>query len=290
MAAPVVMTAQARKSVAANPRPTRRASSRRIVDVIAYRTFESSRSTSSRARRAFRSSTRLTDDAHPLAAVGRSLHRKAVRGTLSGYATPGSATATTWRARGSRSARLLGLELALAVPPASSPRAYGSRPLANRAGRQGHLVPRSEARLRRRRRDQHRRLGEHGAGDDAERGRRSPSRVTASPASWSASRRARWSILHCLPAHRGEEIDADVIDGPRSFVWDQAEARLHTGKAVLDAGRWTKHDGDMPFVREGRRSAARGARRHLRRAFFYFCDRVPQAVTRISTRCRRASG
>jgi ornithine carbamoyltransferase len=40
-------------------------------------------------------------------------------------------------------------------------------------------------------------------------------------------------VLHCLPAHRGEEIDDDVIEGPRSFVWDQAEARLHTGKAVL---------------------------------------------------------
>ena len=40
-------------------------------------------------------------------------------------------------------------------------------------------------------------------------------------------------VLHCLPAHRGEEIEADVIDGPHSHVWDQAEARLHTSKAVL---------------------------------------------------------
>jgi ornithine carbamoyltransferase len=40
-------------------------------------------------------------------------------------------------------------------------------------------------------------------------------------------------VLHCLPAHRGEEIEAEVIDGPRSFVWDQAEARLHTAKAAL---------------------------------------------------------
>jgi len=40
-------------------------------------------------------------------------------------------------------------------------------------------------------------------------------------------------VLHCLPAHRGEEIADDVIEGPRSFVWDQAEARLHTGKAVI---------------------------------------------------------
>jgi ornithine carbamoyltransferase len=40
-------------------------------------------------------------------------------------------------------------------------------------------------------------------------------------------------VLHCLPAHRGEEIAADVIDGPYSHVWDQAEARLHTAKAAL---------------------------------------------------------
>ncbi|MGH2540361.1 MAG: ornithine carbamoyltransferase [Actinomycetota bacterium] len=40
-------------------------------------------------------------------------------------------------------------------------------------------------------------------------------------------------VLHCLPAHRGQEIAADVIDGPRSAVWDQAENRLHTQKALL---------------------------------------------------------
>ncbi len=40
-------------------------------------------------------------------------------------------------------------------------------------------------------------------------------------------------VLHCLPAHRGEEIEAEVLDGPNSAVWDQAEARLHTSKAAL---------------------------------------------------------
>jgi ornithine carbamoyltransferase len=40
-------------------------------------------------------------------------------------------------------------------------------------------------------------------------------------------------VMHCLPAHRGQEIAADVMDGPRAAVWDQAENRLHTQKALL---------------------------------------------------------
>jgi ornithine carbamoyltransferase len=40
-------------------------------------------------------------------------------------------------------------------------------------------------------------------------------------------------VLHCLPAHRGEEITADTLDGPASAVWDQAENRLHAQKALL---------------------------------------------------------
>ncbi|MGL5862256.1 MAG: ornithine carbamoyltransferase [Phycicoccus sp.] len=54
-------------------------------------------------------------------------------------------------------------------------------------------------------------------------------------------------FLHCLPAHRGHEVTAEVIDGPRSLVWQQAENRLHVQKALLS---WLVERADSPRAQE----------------------------------------
>ena len=55
-------------------------------------------------------------------------------------------------------------------------------------------------------------------------------------------------MLHCLPAHRGWEITDEVIDGPASAVWDEAENRLHAQKALLAFLLASPRGGDRPMT------------------------------------------
>ena len=52
-------------------------------------------------------------------------------------------------------------------------------------------------------------------------------------------------VLHCLPAHRGEEISAEVVDGPRSVVWQQAANRMHAMRGLL---AWVTADEGGPVA------------------------------------------
>jgi ornithine carbamoyltransferase len=203
----------------------------RLVDIITYRTFESSRLVEMARASRVPVVNALTDEAHPLQLLADLYtvrnQKKRLDGLRYAWVGDGNNMARSWI----EAARLLGFELTIASPPGFEP-PTAEVELARKAGAKVTVV------------GDPRRACEGadvistdvwasmGQEEEAERRVRAFQGfcVTSQLVSL-ASRDA--IVLHCLPAHRGEEIDGDVIDGPHSFVWDQAEARLHTGKAVL---------------------------------------------------------
>ena len=203
----------------------------RMVDVITFRTFDGARLRELATMAKVPVINALTDDAHPLQLLADLYTVRKLRGTLAGlryaWIGDGNNMARSWI----EAARLLRLHLVLSCPPGFEP-PRDEIAEARRAGADVTCVgdPLEACRLA----DVISTDVWASMGQEQEAQRR-----RAAFASFRVSRKLVEAaspdvvVLHCLPAHRGEEIDDDVIEGPRSFVWDQAEARLHTGKAVL---------------------------------------------------------
>ena len=174
----------------------------------------------------------LSDRAHPTQAVADFLTLQELFGALDGrrlvYVGDGNNVTASLAYGAALERRRAHRRLA---PRVRARRAHG------RAGPQPRRHHRARGRPPRggrgRRRGLHRRVDLDGAGGGAgdpprrlrrvHRRRRADGRG-AGPQAW---------FLHCLPAHRGEEVAASVIDGPRSVVWQQAANRMHAARAVL---------------------------------------------------------
>jgi ornithine carbamoyltransferase len=169
----------------------------------------------------------LTRDAHPLQVLADLHAVRAARGRIEGlrYAWLGDCTnvARSWI----EAAGLLGLDFTIASPPGFGPSAADLPPAGGVTVTDDPHAAAANADVI---------LTDcwvsMGFEDDVEARHRalSPYRVTRDLLAAAAPGA---NVLHCLPAHRGEEIDADVLDGPTSLVWDAVAARLPTAKAAL---------------------------------------------------------
>jgi ornithine carbamoyltransferase len=228
---PVVITAQGSQIGRGEPEADTARVLSRIVDIIAYRTFESARLVELARASRVPVVNALTDEAHPLQLLADLYTVKRVRGKLAGlryaWIGDGNNMARSWI----EAARLLGLELLLACPAGFEPPA-DEVALANQAGAKVTITRDPKAACEGADVISTDVWASMGQEHESERRKRAFAAycVTSEMVALASKDVV---VLHCLPAHRGEEIEADVIEGPRSFVWDQAEARLHTGKAVL---------------------------------------------------------
>jgi ornithine carbamoyltransferase len=204
----------------------------RMVHAITFRT-----SSEARLRQLVEHSTvpvlnALTDTGHPMQLLADLQTVRRARGKLEGlryaWVGDGNNMANSWI----EAAGLLGLELWLACPAGYDPDA-GAIEVAVARGARVRLVRDPAEAVR----------GAHVVSTDvfASMGQESQAEQRrAAFRGFIVSREllrnaaSDVTVLHCLPAHRGEEIEAEVIDLPTSAVWDQAEARLHTAKAALE--------------------------------------------------------
>ena len=207
----------------------------RLLSALMIRTFEQAEVEEFAEHASIPVINGLTDEAHPLQALADAMTLRERFGTLSGlrlaYVGDGNNVCHSLM----RIAARLGMKFVAATPPGYEP----SSRVASEAGEEARAAggsvtlvtdPREAAR------------GAHALytdvwasmGQDDERERRlhdlAPYRVDSALLSLTDPDGV---AMHCLPAHVGEEITADVLYGPRCVAWEQAENRLHTQKALM---------------------------------------------------------
>jgi ornithine carbamoyltransferase len=228
---PLVLTAQGSQLARGEPPADTARVLSRMVDVITYRTYGSERLLEMARASAVPVVNALTDEAHPLQLLADLYTVQSVRGRVTGlryaWVGDGNNMARSWI----EAARLLGFELVLACPAGFEPPA-AEVDSARRAGARVSVVSDPQVACTGADVISTDVWASMGQEDDAARRRAAFTKfsVTTKLVALAAPEVV---ILHCLPAHRGEEIEAEVLEGPRSFVWQEAEARLHTSKAVL---------------------------------------------------------
>ena len=211
----------------------------RQVSTIVWRTYAQSDLEEMAAHAGVPVVNALTDEFHPCQLLADLLTVREHKGDA-GRADrrPSSATApTTWATPGCSPAPPRACTCGSAGPTGYRPdaamfeRGQRDRRAAPAARRPARADPVAAVAGRRRRR--HRHLGLDGQGGRGGGARPRSSRRTRLTAELLAHAKPDAIVLHCLPAYRGKEIDAEVIDGPQSVVWDEAENRRHAQKAVL---------------------------------------------------------
>jgi ornithine carbamoyltransferase len=193
----------------------------RYLDALAVRTHEHAEVETFAAVSGVPVVNALTDEAHPLQALADLQTIRERFGTLEGVRVAWVGDGTNVCVSLAEACALLGAELTCAVPSGYEPTDSSIRLVRDpREAAEGAHVLVTDVWV--------------SMGQEDERDRR-----VADLAGYSldtdllALAEPGAIVLHCLPAHPGEEIAADVLYGPRSAVWDEAENRLHTAKAVL---------------------------------------------------------
>ncbi len=204
----------------------------RYLDIIMIRTFDHKIAEDLAAHATVPVINGLTDLLHPCQVVADLQtiveHREAIEGKVVAFFGDGNNMALSWI----NAAATLPFELRIAVPPGFEP---DENFVKAALGRGGKVLVTHDAR-------------EAATGADVlytdvwasmgqedekvERARQmAPYQVNGELAGLA---RPDYLFLHCLPAHRGEEVTADVIDGPHAAVFDEAENRLHAQKAIME--------------------------------------------------------